>query len=171
MEVYTRYRVVSMLLLMLMSVGLSDGAEFHCPEAILAFGDSLTDTGELVQAFIGEEGFDASARPPYGITYFGRPVDRDSDGRLIIDFLCKLPSHQLPVKVSRQCMQAAILKLYNSKFSILELTRFANSEWSREKECRNIDRSLWYLLLEVHSSINYNGTSNENIVIVVRLKV
>nr|XP_024359839.1 GDSL esterase/lipase At4g01130-like [Physcomitrium patens]PNR32242.1 hypothetical protein PHYPA_026368 [Physcomitrium patens] len=62
---------------------------FQCPEAILAFGGSSTDTGEA-QSFTGERELDfvtASQFLPYGITYFGHPADRYSDGRLIIDFL------------------------------------------------------------------------------------
>jgi len=72
-----------------MGFSAAAAVEFRCPRAILALGDSYTDTGELIQSYTGVEGFDAAERLPYGITYFRRPVDRNSDGRLIIDFLCK----------------------------------------------------------------------------------
>uniref|UniRef100_A0A7I4C597 Uncharacterized protein n=1 Tax=Physcomitrium patens TaxID=3218 RepID=A0A7I4C597_PHYPA len=81
------------LLLLLMAAAVSTASHevvrFQCPEAILAFGGSSTDTGEA-QSFTGERELDfvtASQFLPYGITYFGHPADRYSDGRLIIDFL------------------------------------------------------------------------------------
>ncbi|KAJ8467569.1 hypothetical protein OPV22_030121 [Ensete ventricosum] len=51
--------------------------------AIFGFGNSLTDTGNLV-FFSGGAG-----RLPYGETYFGHPSDRFSDGRLVIDFIAQ----------------------------------------------------------------------------------
>ncbi|KAA8530175.1 hypothetical protein F0562_004884 [Nyssa sinensis] len=55
--------------------------------AIYNFGDSNSDTGGIAAAF-----FPMAA--PCGETFFGRPVGRASDGRLIIDFIAehlKLP--------------------------------------------------------------------------------
>lgn len=49
--------------------------------AVFNFGDSNSDTGELVSAGI------ESIHPPYGHAYFQTPSGRYSDGRLIIDFL------------------------------------------------------------------------------------
>lgn len=49
-------------------------------EAIFNFGDSNTDTGGFYAAFPAES-------RPFGMTYFGRPSGRASDGRLIVDFL------------------------------------------------------------------------------------
>ncbi|RZR80332.1 hypothetical protein BHM03_00006346 [Ensete ventricosum] len=45
-------------------------------KALFNFGDSLSDTGNVVLAGL-----------PYGMTYFGRPTGRCSDGRLVIDFI------------------------------------------------------------------------------------
>ncbi|KAH9688715.1 kinesin-like protein KIN-1 [Citrus sinensis] len=61
--------------------------EFKFP-AIFNFGDSNSDTGNLIAA--GIESLD----PPNGQTYFQKPSGRYSDGRLVIDFLMdamKLP--------------------------------------------------------------------------------
>ena len=50
--------------------------------AVYNFGDSNSDTGGGSAAFW-------IAGPPSGETFFGRPVGRGSDGRLIIDFIGK----------------------------------------------------------------------------------
>ncbi|XP_065880008.1 GDSL esterase/lipase At5g14450 isoform X2 [Euphorbia lathyris] len=55
--------------------------------AIYNFGDSNSDTGGISAAF-------DPIRPPYGQAFFHKPSGRDSDGRLIIDFIAeklKLP--------------------------------------------------------------------------------
>ncbi|PIN26557.1 Alpha-L-fucosidase [Handroanthus impetiginosus] len=49
-------------------------------EAIFNFGDSNSDTGGFNAAF-------PSQPSPNGMTYFGRPTGRPSDGRLFIDFI------------------------------------------------------------------------------------
>ncbi|URE39790.1 GDSL esterase lipase [Musa troglodytarum] len=46
--------------------------------ALFNFGDSLSDTGNVVLAGL-----------PYGMTFFGRPTGRCSDGRLVIDFIAE----------------------------------------------------------------------------------
>ncbi|KAL5983253.1 hypothetical protein ACLOJK_017337 [Asimina triloba] len=48
--------------------------------AIFNFGDSNSDTGGLSSAF-------GALPPPFGLTFFGKPAGRYSDGRLIIDFI------------------------------------------------------------------------------------
>lgn len=48
--------------------------------AIFNFGDSNSDTGGFWAAFPAQPG-------PFGMTFFGRPTGRASDGRLVIDFL------------------------------------------------------------------------------------
>ena len=53
--------------------------------AIFNFGDSLVDAGNLVVDGIPE--YLATARLPYGMTYFGYPTGRCSDGRLVVDFI------------------------------------------------------------------------------------
>lgn len=50
--------------------------------AMFNFGDSNSDTGGLAAAF-------RPVPPPYGETFFGAPAGRNSDGRLIIDFLAE----------------------------------------------------------------------------------
>ncbi|KAI3474933.1 hypothetical protein Pfo_030244 [Paulownia fortunei] len=50
--------------------------------AIYNFGDSNSDTGGISAAFW-------PTPPPYGVSYFGRPAGRNSDGRLIIDFIAE----------------------------------------------------------------------------------
>ncbi|KAF8413778.1 hypothetical protein HHK36_001771 [Tetracentron sinense] len=51
--------------------------------SIFSFGDSYTDTGNLICLYPNESGFHF----PYGETYFGHPTGRYSNGRLIVDFL------------------------------------------------------------------------------------
>ena len=53
--------------------------------AIFNFGDSLVDAGNLVVNGIPD--YLATARLPYGQTYFGYPTGRCSDGRLVVDFI------------------------------------------------------------------------------------
>jgi hypothetical protein len=57
-------------------------------DSIFAFGDSFTDTGNNPVVFGWYDVFDVVVRPPYGMTFFGgRPTGRNSNGRLIIDFI------------------------------------------------------------------------------------
>ncbi|KAM7269412.1 hypothetical protein ACFE04_024909 [Oxalis oulophora] len=53
----------------------------HFP-AIFNFGDSNSDTGGLSAAF-------GQAGPPAGMSFFGGPAGRYSDGRLVIDFIAE----------------------------------------------------------------------------------
>ncbi|KAJ4770084.1 GDSL esterase/lipase [Rhynchospora pubera] len=55
--------------------------------AIFNFGDSLVDAGNLIVN--GTPDYLATAKYPYGMTYFGKPTGRCSDGRLVIDFICQ----------------------------------------------------------------------------------
>ncbi|XP_050223259.1 GDSL esterase/lipase At5g14450-like [Mercurialis annua] len=50
--------------------------------AIYNFGDSNSDTGGISAAF-------EPIRAPYGLPFFHKPAGRDSDGRLIIDFIAE----------------------------------------------------------------------------------
>ena len=50
--------------------------------AVFNFGDSLVDAGNLVTEGIPD--YLATARLPYGQTYFGYPTGRCSDGRLVV---------------------------------------------------------------------------------------
>ncbi|CAL4952354.1 unnamed protein product [Urochloa decumbens] len=55
--------------------------------SMFSFGDSLTDTGNLlVSSPLSNH---IVGRYPYGITYFHRPTGRCSDGRLVVDFLAQ----------------------------------------------------------------------------------
>ncbi|CAL4904058.1 unnamed protein product [Urochloa decumbens] len=60
-------------------------------ESIFAFGDAFTDTGNNPVVWAWYNVSDEVMRPPYGMTYFGGvPTGRNSNGRLIIDFIeCK----------------------------------------------------------------------------------
>lgn len=59
---------------------------------IYAFGDSYTDTGNT-RSTTGPSGFMFVSNPPYGRTFFGRPTNRYTDGRLVIDFVTHALSH------------------------------------------------------------------------------
>ncbi|XP_066357616.1 GDSL esterase/lipase At1g28580-like [Miscanthus floridulus] len=59
-------------------------------DSIFAFGDSFTDTGNNPVVFGWYDVFDVVMRPPYGTTFFGgHPTGRNSNGRLIIDFIAQ----------------------------------------------------------------------------------
>lgn len=59
-----------------------------CYSSIYNFGDSLSDTGNLLQFWLSEHNEIANIGfPPYGETYFHAPTGRFSNGRLIIDFI------------------------------------------------------------------------------------
>ncbi|CAL4978669.1 unnamed protein product [Urochloa decumbens] len=62
--------------------------------SIFSFGDSFADTGNNPAVFGWYSVFDPVMRPPYGTTFFGRPTGRNSDGRLILDFVAE--SLELP---------------------------------------------------------------------------
>ncbi|KAK3439813.1 hypothetical protein EUGRSUZ_B00158 [Eucalyptus grandis] len=55
---------------------------------IYAFGDSFTDTGNT-HSDSGPSGYGHVSSPPYGVTFFHRPTNRYSDGRLVIDFVAQ----------------------------------------------------------------------------------
>lgn len=59
---------------------LSESIHFNFP-AVFNFGDSNSDTGELIASGI------ESLNPPHGQSYFHKPSGRYCDGRLIFDFL------------------------------------------------------------------------------------
>ncbi|KAL6850105.1 hypothetical protein ACP4OV_020732 [Aristida adscensionis] len=58
-------------------------------DAIFSLGDSFADTGNNPAVFAWYSVFDPVTRPPYGTTFFGRPTGRNSDGRLILDFIAE----------------------------------------------------------------------------------
>ncbi|GAB4855511.1 hypothetical protein Ancab_024130 [Ancistrocladus abbreviatus] len=76
----TKSFLLQFLLLVSLFIPYSKSIDFNCP-AVFNFGDSNSDTGNLVAAGIEE------LDPPNGQTYFRKPSGRYCDGRLIIDFL------------------------------------------------------------------------------------
>ena len=58
-------------------------------DSIFSFGDSYAETGNNPVVFAANSVFNLVTRPPYGSTFFGRPTGRNSDGRLIIDFIAQ----------------------------------------------------------------------------------
>ncbi|XP_027160686.1 GDSL esterase/lipase At4g01130-like [Coffea eugenioides] len=75
-------RQILLVWLILMAIS-ARSAEAKCAfKAIFNFGDSNSDTGGFWAAFPAQS-------PPFGMTYFKRPVGRATDGRLIIDFLAQ----------------------------------------------------------------------------------
>ncbi|KAB2086283.1 hypothetical protein ES319_A04G019300v1 [Gossypium barbadense] len=61
-----------------------------CFTSIFSFGDSVSDTGNLIEISNLEIGkIPHSAFPPNGRTFFHRPTGRFCDGRLVIDFLAE----------------------------------------------------------------------------------
>ncbi|KAK3159720.1 hypothetical protein QOZ80_1BG0050250 [Eleusine coracana subsp. coracana] len=77
----------ALLLCSLARVSQCSGGSQSNYTSMFSFGDSLTDTGNLLvsnalsNAIVG--------RFPYGMTYFHRPTGRCSDGRLVVDFLAQ----------------------------------------------------------------------------------
>ncbi|KQK18109.1 GDSL esterase/lipase At5g45910 [Brachypodium distachyon] len=56
-------------------------------QAVFSFGDSLSDAGNLIVDGIPKSL--TTARKPYGMTFFGRPTGRCSNGRVVVDFLAE----------------------------------------------------------------------------------
>ncbi|GJN32300.1 hypothetical protein PR202_gb20797 [Eleusine coracana subsp. coracana] len=58
--------------------------------ALFSFGDSVTETGNIcINSNSTELGTLTLTHPPYGMTYFGRPSCRWSNGRVVIDFIAQ----------------------------------------------------------------------------------
>ena len=74
-----KQQLLPCLALLLLAGAASGQAQKY--NAVFNFGDSNSDTGGRIAA-----GFEPMP-PPYGSTFFGRPTGRNSDGRLIIDFI------------------------------------------------------------------------------------
>ncbi|GJN06447.1 hypothetical protein PR202_ga24176 [Eleusine coracana subsp. coracana] len=53
------------------------------------FGDSYTDTGNIAIIWSAPASDLLITKPPYGMTFFGHPTGRISDGRLAIDFIAE----------------------------------------------------------------------------------
>ncbi|KAK8671896.1 hypothetical protein V6N13_038479 [Hibiscus sabdariffa] len=77
-------------LLLAITTGLHSPVTGHFT-SIFSFGDSITDTGNLLAVSRSESRrLPSSAFPPNGRTFFHRPSGRRCDGRLIIDFLAEV---------------------------------------------------------------------------------
>ncbi|KAL8042529.1 hypothetical protein ABFX02_09G057700 [Erythranthe guttata] len=79
-------------ILLLCLVCAADQSTIHRPirpfRSVYAFGDSYTDTGNT-RSDSGPSGFMFVSNLPYGRTFFRRPTNRYSDGRLVIDFVAQ----------------------------------------------------------------------------------
>jgi hypothetical protein len=70
-------------------LGQSDNDVTHtashwCPNVFYNFGDSLSDTGNIIRAI---PTWAIAVDLPYGESFFGKPTGRHSNGRLVIDFI------------------------------------------------------------------------------------
>ncbi|MCL7028970.1 hypothetical protein MKW94_005563 [Papaver nudicaule] len=82
-----------------LSAGTVTGLRFS---KIYAFGNSYTDTGNTKSGPDGPVGFNHVSSLPYGMTFFHKPTNRYSDGRLVIDFITEhLSLPYLPPYVNR----------------------------------------------------------------------
>jgi hypothetical protein len=79
------WRTAAAILAVALQLLLAAAADAGKYNAVFNFGDSLVDAGNLVTE--GVPDYLATARPPYGQSYFGYPTGRCSDGRLVIDFI------------------------------------------------------------------------------------
>ncbi|XP_074587971.1 GDSL esterase/lipase At2g27360-like [Curcuma longa] len=80
-SLYTTFPCLVLFLLLFIVAPATGGYS-----ALLAFGNSLTDTGNL--AYFGGDVIPAN-HLPYGETYFRHPTGRFSDGRLVVDFIAQ----------------------------------------------------------------------------------
>lgn len=92
MSFFQGYISTSMITHLILSLTLSSTAapspklQTQPFSRIFAFGDSYTDTGNT-HSSTGPTGFQHVSNPPYGVTFFHKPTNRYSDGRLVIDLL------------------------------------------------------------------------------------
>lgn len=77
-----------LLLLLLCFNPCSSKTHPGCFSKIYAFGDSITDTGNT-HSSVDLKTFAHVSELPYGMTYFHRPTNRFSDGRIVVDFLAE----------------------------------------------------------------------------------
>ncbi|GJN07454.1 hypothetical protein PR202_ga25287 [Eleusine coracana subsp. coracana] len=89
--------------------------------ALFSFGDSVTETGNIcINSNSTELGTLTLTHPPYGMTYFGRPSCRWSNGRVVIDFIeirgrGKICCYSLILPVPAQALGLPLLPPSKSK--------------------------------------------------------
>lgn len=101
--------------------------------AIFNFGDSLADAGNL--CVDGIPSYLATAHPPYGMTYFGYPTGRVSDGRLVVDFVAQ--ELGLPLLPPSKAHNASFHR--GANFAITGGTSLDTSFF----EARGLGRQVW----------------------------
>ncbi|KAL3633862.1 hypothetical protein CASFOL_022624 [Castilleja foliolosa] len=79
---------IVLTVLLISSTHANQSASNRPFKSIYAFGDSYTDTGNT-RSNTGPSGFMFVSNLPYGSTFFHRPTNRYSDGRLVIDFVAQ----------------------------------------------------------------------------------
>ncbi|KAH6830906.1 GDSL-like Lipase/Acylhydrolase superfamily protein [Perilla frutescens var. hirtella] len=136
---------------------------------VYAFGDSYTDTGNT-RSNSGPSGFMFVSNLPYGRTFFHRPTNRYSDGRLVIDFLAQalsLPFLQpyLDVvngKPNKSTPSASV------NFAVAGSTAIVHSFFSKNNMTLNITpqsistQLAWFnKVLEGSGCRNYSSTPRE----------
>lgn len=80
---------MKLLMILLLASVVSAGPAIRRHGAIFSFGDSHADTGNGIPIYAERSFFNPSAGPPYGMEFFGHPTGRNSNGRLIIDFIAE----------------------------------------------------------------------------------
>eukprot|EP01018_Ginkgo_biloba_P018911 Gb_14047 [translate_table: standard] len=95
MDLYDRWSVLHTIFVVALVLStwhvlpINSTQALDCPKAIFSFGDSLTDTGNAVSNKPFTSSTQRAQQHPYGITFFGHPSNRFSDGRLLIDFIAQ----------------------------------------------------------------------------------
>ncbi|KAL6627168.1 hypothetical protein ACP70R_030894 [Stipagrostis hirtigluma subsp. patula] len=92
-KMHIRLPICAVLLLLLLMAPAESAASFPSVhrryDSIFSFGDSYADTGNGIPVFAAHSIVNYASRSPYGMTFFGRPTGRFSDGRLIVDFIAQ----------------------------------------------------------------------------------
>ncbi|GJN38540.1 hypothetical protein PR202_gb27594 [Eleusine coracana subsp. coracana] len=102
-------------------------------KAIFSFGDSLSDAGNLIVN--GTPQALTTARAPYGMTFFGKPTGRCSNGRLVVDFLAE--HFGLPLPPPSQAHNTDFKK--GANFAITGATALEYSFF----KAHGIDQRIW----------------------------
>ncbi|XP_040383816.1 GDSL esterase/lipase At1g28590-like isoform X2 [Oryza brachyantha] len=82
-------RIVLLVLLLPAVSSCIPGRRRRRYDSIFSFGDSFADTGNDAVVFAARSLSTPSTQPPYGMTFFGHPTGRNSNGRLILDFIAE----------------------------------------------------------------------------------